>query len=97
MQLIDQMLGKRCRGILDPIEIESLFASARGHHVGKAVGLQRLGLPVAVEWPVVIGLSENDLVSARVFRRLFAIAVIDEIAWRLLAAFFRRRFEQRVL
>ena len=99
VKLVQQMLGERGRGILDPVEIEGFLAAARRHDVGEAVGLERFAGPVDVERAVVVGLPEDQIVGAGIVRRLVAVDVVrGEIAG---AAAHRgssdRRFEQRVL
>ena len=83
---------------MDPVEVEAFLACARGHDIGKAVGLQRFGLPVTVERTVVIGLTEHDVVGARIVWGFIGFGVVGSHVpgGPFVATLFRRRLKQRV-
>jgi len=98
VQLVEQMLGERRRGIFEPVEVERLLAAAGRDDIGEAVGLQRLTGPVQIERPVVVGPAGDEVVGARVVGGLVArILVAHEVGGGLFIRLVGARLEQRIL
>ena len=81
----------------EPVEIESFVTAAgRADNIGETVGFQRFAGPVPVHRPVVVGLAHDEVVGARIVRRIVVFGRFRRRRIRAVAIVGSATFQQRI-